>query len=68
LITQQVGIRNDVELNAMLGVLPTTDPESHTCERVVTALRSRGCHIVDAREEMAPFACRRTTIASSSRH
>ncbi|GAA2995559.1 class I SAM-dependent methyltransferase [Streptosporangium longisporum] len=51
LLTQQVGTRNDLELNVALGA-PVPDPEEWTLAVAVNRLRRHGFRVLDAREEM----------------
>lgn len=55
LLTQQVGSHNDLELNAAMGAAPSVNPNSHTCDTAVSALKDRGFHILNASETMVPF-------------
>ncbi|WP_101787483.1 class I SAM-dependent methyltransferase [Nonomuraea indica] len=54
LLTQQVGSRNDLELNVALGA-PSPDPEAWTLAVAVDRLRDHGFDVVDAQEEMIPY-------------
>ncbi|MGW2146741.1 class I SAM-dependent methyltransferase [Nonomuraea bangladeshensis] len=54
LLTQQVGTRNDLELNIALGA-PLPDPEAWTPAVAVDRLRHYGFHVLDAREEMIDY-------------
>ncbi|MCA2224760.1 methyltransferase domain-containing protein [Nonomuraea aurantiaca] len=55
LLTQQVGSRNGLELNAALGAPPATDPASWTLDVAVDQLRDAGLRVLDAREEMVEY-------------
>lgn len=54
LLTQQVGTRNDLELNIALGA-PSPDPEAWTLAIAVDRLRRYGFRVLDAREEMIDY-------------
>jgi SAM-dependent methyltransferase len=54
LLTQQVGTRNDVELNIALGA-PVPDPQAWTLAVAVNRLRRCGFRVLDAREEMIDY-------------
>ncbi|GGK62053.1 methyltransferase [Planomonospora parontospora subsp. parontospora] len=56
LLTQQVGSRNDLELNLALGAPPSTDPKSWTLAVAEERFRECGLHVLDAREEMIDCA------------
>lgn len=53
LVTQQVGNRNDAEINETLGGPPVTG--DHDCSSAVAALRDHGFEILEAREEWPEF-------------
>jgi len=55
LVTQQVGSRNDADLNEALGAPPVTLPDAITCEGAVNALREQGFDILEAAEEWPEF-------------
>ncbi|MEV0196571.1 class I SAM-dependent methyltransferase [Nonomuraea sp. NPDC050691] len=55
LLTQQVGSRNDLELNLALGAPPSADPESWTLAGAVERLHACGMRVLDAREEMIEY-------------
>lgn len=54
LLAQQVGCRNDVELNVALGAPSAVHP-GITLEEGVAALHARGFEILEAREEMPEY-------------
>ena len=51
LVTQQVGSRNDADLNEALGAPPVMLPDANSCEGAVNALREQGFEILEAAEE-----------------
>ncbi|TDO54801.1 hypothetical protein EV643_101592 [Kribbella sp. VKM Ac-2527] len=53
LLTQQVGNRNDAEINDTLGAAPVTG--DYDCATAVTALREHGFEIIEATEEWPEF-------------
>ncbi|MEU4835601.1 methyltransferase domain-containing protein [Streptosporangium sp. NPDC023615] len=55
LLTQQVGSRNDLELNVALGA-PVPDPRAWTSAVAADRLRRHGFRVLDAREEMIDHA------------
>lgn len=55
LLTQQVGSRNQLELNEALGAGAPTPPDAWTLDVAVGRLTSAGFEIVEAREAMLPF-------------
>lgn len=55
LLTQQVGNRNDAELNEVLGAPPPILPGVNTLDGAVVALRGRGFEILEATEEWPEF-------------
>ncbi|GGL50182.1 methyltransferase domain-containing protein [Planomonospora parontospora] len=55
LLTQQVGSRNDLELNHALGVPPSADPESWTLAVAEERFHRCGLRVLDAREEMIDY-------------
>jgi SAM-dependent methyltransferase len=56
LVTQQVGNRNDAEINDALGAAPVTG--DHDCATAVAALRAHGFEIIEAVEEWPEFVLR----------
>lgn len=55
LMTQQVGSRNDTELNEVLGAPRADLPGARTCEAAMVALRDHGFEILEAAEEWPEF-------------
>ncbi|WP_327250918.1 class I SAM-dependent methyltransferase [Streptomyces sp. NBC_01244] len=55
LLTQQVGSRNQLELNEALGIPSPIDPDGWTLGVAVRALEDAGLHVTAAREEMSPY-------------
>lgn len=55
LMTQQVGSRNDLELNDALAAPSASTPDSDTLDTAVTALTRHGFDIIDTREEYPEF-------------
>ncbi|MEV4216629.1 class I SAM-dependent methyltransferase [Nonomuraea sp. NPDC049725] len=55
LLTQQVGSRNDLELNAALCAPPAATADGWTLDVAVRRLRRAGLRIADAREEMTEY-------------
>ncbi|UUU43564.1 class I SAM-dependent methyltransferase [Streptomyces sp. NBC_00162] len=55
LLTQQVGSRNQLELNEPLGIPAPADPDSWTLDVAVRALEGAGLRVATAREEMSPY-------------
>ncbi|MCJ0873224.1 class I SAM-dependent methyltransferase [Streptomyces sp. AP-93] len=58
LLTQQVGSRNQLELNETLGISSPVDSDSWTLAVAVQALEGAGLHVTTAREEMSPYTFR----------
>jgi hypothetical protein len=55
LLTQQIGCRNDADLNEVLGAPPLISPSATTCEGAVRALGKQGFEILEAAEEFPEF-------------
>ncbi|MER5326775.1 class I SAM-dependent methyltransferase [Streptosporangium roseum] len=55
LLTQQVGSRNNLELNLALGTPSSTDPKSWTLAVAEEQLHKCGLRMLDAREEMIDY-------------
>ncbi|MFD7256526.1 class I SAM-dependent methyltransferase [Streptomyces sp. NPDC059874] len=55
LLTQQVGSRNQLELNETLGIPSPADPDTWTLGVAVRALEGAGLHVTTAREEMSRY-------------
>lgn len=55
LLTQQVGSRNDADLNEALGAPPVILPSATSCEAAVNALHEQGFEILEAAEEFPEF-------------
>ncbi|MFE9561654.1 class I SAM-dependent methyltransferase [Streptomyces sp. NPDC006487] len=55
LLTQQVGSRNQLELNEALGIPSPAAPDDWTLGVAVRALEAAGLHVITAREEMSPY-------------
>ena len=51
-LTQQVGSREGLEINAALGVPPVTNPTSWTLDTAVDALRAAGLRVIEAQESL----------------
>jgi len=49
-LMQQVGSRNDLELNAALGAPPALEPDSDTCAGAVAGLERQGFQVLEAVE------------------
>ncbi|MGW8779904.1 class I SAM-dependent methyltransferase [Streptomyces sp. NPDC055796] len=54
-LTQQVGSRNQLELNEALGIPSPADPDGWTLDVAVRALEAAGLHVTTAREETSPY-------------
>ncbi|WP_404961411.1 SAM-dependent methyltransferase [Streptomyces sp. 147326] len=58
LLTQQVGGRNQLELNEAVGIPSPADPDGWTLDVAVRALEGVGLRVTTAREEMSPYTFR----------
>ncbi|MFF4449817.1 class I SAM-dependent methyltransferase [Streptomyces sp. NPDC001502] len=58
LLTQQVGSRNQLELNEAVGIPSPAHPDSWTLDIAVKALEGVGLHVITAREEMSRYTFR----------
>ncbi|WP_405828880.1 class I SAM-dependent methyltransferase [Streptomyces sp. NBC_00105] len=58
LLTQQVGSRNQPELNEAVGIPSPADPDGWTLDVAVRALEGAGLRVTTAREEMSPYVFR----------
>lgn len=55
LVTQQVGCRNDADLNEALGAPPVISPSATSCEGAVRVLREQGFEMLETAEEFPEF-------------
>ncbi|MFB7178428.1 class I SAM-dependent methyltransferase [Streptomyces sp. NPDC056257] len=55
LLTQQVGSRNQLELNEAVGIPAPADPDGWTLDVAVRALEGAGLRVTTAREEVSPY-------------
>lgn len=58
LLTQQVGSRNQLELNEAVGIPSSAHPDGWALAIAVQALEDAGLHVITAREEMSRYTFR----------